>query len=225
MSLNLDQPANRRVYKVVLIGEASVGKTSLLDRMLGFEFTENMSATIGVDFQARERQIGHINFKMQIWDSAGQERFRALSSSFFRGANAVIFVYDVNNVYTFDQLLEYWIPKVNEECTEQLRIRLLVGNKTDLLLHRQPEPIPTERVQSLAKLDGWMHARTSAKHQTKESIIAIFEDLQTRLIQSDSTVDTDKLYAEDSALKEAKLKAQMTKVLDSSSSYDSDLDT
>jgi len=83
------------LFKLVLIGDSSVGKSCLLLRFADNSFTESYISTIGVDFRFRTLKIGEKTVKLQIWDTAGQERFRTITSAYYRGADGIIMVYDV----------------------------------------------------------------------------------------------------------------------------------
>merc|ERR1719193_1955985 len=125
-------------YKVVLVGDANVGKTSLLQRFVNDKFIEDYKSTIGANFAVKKLKIWDENEKtsreisLQLWDTAGQERFRALSAPFYRGSQVCVMVYDINNVVSFDKL-QSW----KDEFLEQSNIIdsffpfVVVGNKTD----------------------------------------------------------------------------------------------
>lgn len=212
---------DRRTYKVIVVGEAGVGKSSVIDRMLGFPFHEGITSTIGVDFKTVERPIGDMKFKVQIWDTAGQERFRSLADSYFRGAHLVIFIYDVSQLATFEALSNYWI----EHCATQSRgkeyLKVLIGNKTDLL-HDEKDAIPKKNLRALVNLDGWMYARTSAKSSAQETITRQFTMILDALIQRDPSINFEALMRED-AQKKFLVQQQKNQRGGSSSNEESDM--
>uniref|UniRef100_A0A8C8DSG4 Zgc:101559 n=1 Tax=Oryzias sinensis TaxID=183150 RepID=A0A8C8DSG4_9TELE len=103
---------NARIFKIIVIGDSNVGKTCLTYRFCGGAFLTNPEATIGVDFRERTVELDGESIKLQIWDTAGQERFRkSMVEHYYRSVHAVIFVYDVTSLPSFESIPE-WI----EEC-------------------------------------------------------------------------------------------------------------
>ena len=117
------------LFKLVLIGDSGVGKSSLLLRFADDSFTDTFISTIGVDFRFRTVRSDKKIVKLQIWDTAGQERFRTITSAYYRGADGIIMVYDVTNQESFDHVNE-WLNEVNRYASEGT-CKLLVGNKSD----------------------------------------------------------------------------------------------
>ena len=118
-----------------MIGDASVGKTSLLLRFADDSFEDNYISTVGVDFRFRTVTVDNELVKLQIWDTAGQERFRTITSAYYRGANGVILVYDITNNETFSHVQD-WLDEVHKAAGESVT-KLVVGNKADLVNQRQ----------------------------------------------------------------------------------------
>lgn len=119
------------VCKVVVIGEAGVGKTALLRRYLDEEFTDTYLSTVGVDFRVKTLYLPEEQkqLKFQIWDCAGQERFRSITNSYYRGAQAILLVYDITNEKSFQQL-ELWLEEIRRYLSTLPPI-FIVGNKID----------------------------------------------------------------------------------------------
>ena len=115
------------VYKVVLAGNAGTGKTSLINRYVYETFDANARSTIGVEFSHKKLEG---NMRMTFWDTAGQEKFKSMTSSYYRGAHAVMFVYDVADRQSFLGLEQWW-REYNVYGNAQQSVALLVGNKTD----------------------------------------------------------------------------------------------
>ncbi|KAL0321079.1 UNVERIFIED_CONTAM: Ras-related protein RABA5a [Sesamum radiatum] len=90
------------LFKIVMIGDAAVGKSNLLARFARDEFYPNSKSTIGVEFQTQKMEISGKEVKAQIWDTAGQERFRAVTSAYYRGAVGALLVYDISRRQTFE---------------------------------------------------------------------------------------------------------------------------
>ena len=119
------------LFKVLLIGDSGVGKSSLLLRFADDTFSDSYISTIGVDFKIKTLTLDNKIVKLQIWDTAGQERFRTITSSYYRGAHGIIVVYDVTDRESFDNV-KHWLLEINKYASNQVQ-RLLVGNKSDLV--------------------------------------------------------------------------------------------
>ena len=153
-------------YKVVFIGNPTAGKTSLLNRICHDKFIQNYDSTIGVDFFTKTVFYNESIFKIQLWDSAGQEKYRALIPSYIRGASIIFLIYDLNHHESFDAI-NNWLGFVNQYTNkEQVKI-VLVGNKKDL-----ERKVKYEEGQNLAKKEGMLFFETSAK--TGEGVVEMF---------------------------------------------------
>ncbi len=120
--------------KLLIIGDSSVGKTSMLLSYTDNYFPESHLATIGVEYKVKEIETNKFNISLQIWDTAGQERFRSITKSFFRNTNGIIFVYDVTCRKSF-QSVKDWIK--DSELHDTGSEKLLCGNKIDLKEKRE----------------------------------------------------------------------------------------
>jgi Ras-related protein Rab-11A len=118
------------LYKVVIIGDSGVGKSNLLTRWTRNEFNLESKSTIGVEFTTRTIQIEGKNIKVQIVDTAGQERFQAITSIYYRGAVGALVVYDITK-YTSFKNTEKWLRELHNNTNENICV-MLVGNKMDL---------------------------------------------------------------------------------------------
>ncbi|XP_028847897.1 ras-related protein Rab-33B [Denticeps clupeoides] len=168
-----------RIFKIIVIGDSNVGKTCLSYRFCGGKFLKNPEATIGVDFRERTLQLDGESIKLQIWDTAGQERFRkSMVEHYYRNVHAIIFVYDVTNLSSFESLPE-WIEECGRHCVPPMVPRILVGNKCDL---RGSREVPASRAQRLADSYNFPLFETSAKDPSeKEHVDAIFLTLAYKL--------------------------------------------
>ena len=115
-------------FKLVIIGDSGVGKSSLLLRFADNWFTHNSIATIGVDFKIKTIDVDGEMVKLQIWDTAGQERFRTITSTYYRDTHGVIVVYDVTSGESFANV-KRWLHEIDQNC--DVVNRILVGNKND----------------------------------------------------------------------------------------------
>lgn len=149
------------LFKLLIIGDAGVGKSSLLLRFADNTFTSAYINTIGVDFKIRTVTVGGKKIKLQIWDTAGQERFRTITATYYRGTHGVIVVYDVTERDSFESVRK-WMAEIDNNCdTEQNTVnRVLVGNKTDMV---EQIVVGKEEAEAYAKGINVPHFLTSAK--------------------------------------------------------------
>jgi len=122
------------LFKILVIGDSSVGKSSLLLRFSDNTFSSNFLATIGVDFKLKAINVGDLSVKLQIWDTAGQERFRNITRSYYRGAHGIMLVYDVTNEQSFKNI-EFWLKEVGKYASPNV-YKILIANKCDLIEDR-----------------------------------------------------------------------------------------
>ena len=122
------------LFKLIIIGDASVGKSCLLLRFIDNKFRKNHELTIGVEFGAKIININNDNnipIKLQIWDTAGQESFKSITRCYYRGSIGALLVFDINNKNTFEKL-KFWINEIHLNADSNITI-LLIGNKNDLV--------------------------------------------------------------------------------------------
>ncbi|CAG9310845.1 unnamed protein product [Blepharisma stoltei] len=118
------------LFRVIIVGDSGVGKSCLLLRFSENTFNEQHTVTIGVEFGTKLVKINNQQVKLQIWDTAGQESFRSITRSFYRRADGVLLVYDVNSKESFEGL-SYWLGEIRQHATSDIVI-FLVGNQVDL---------------------------------------------------------------------------------------------
>ncbi|XP_065840551.1 ras-related protein Rab-6A-like [Oscarella lobularis] len=147
-----------RKFKLVFLGEQSVGKTSLITRFMYDSFDNTYQATIGIDFLSKTMYLEDRTVRLQLWDTAGQERFRSLIPSYIRDSTVAVVVYDITNANSFNQTNK-WIDDVRTERGNDVII-MLVGNKTDLADKRQ---VSMDDGEKKAKDLNVMFIETSAK--------------------------------------------------------------
>ncbi|GAA5978316.1 hypothetical protein JCM10908_004310 [Rhodotorula pacifica] len=145
-------------FKLVFLGEQSVGKTSLITRFMYDTFDNTYQATIGIDFLSKTMYLEDRTVRLQLWDTAGQERFRSLIPSYIRDSSVAVVVYDVTNRASFINTSK-WVDDVRSERGNDVII-VLVGNKTDLNDKRQ---VTTDEAEQKAKELNVMFIETSAK--------------------------------------------------------------
>ena len=158
------------LYKILIVGDINTGKTSILDQFTNGHFDGAYISTIGIDFNVKIVNVNEdTKIKLQIWDTCGQERFRALTRSYYRNANAIIIVYDITSRKSFDNA-KIWIKEV-EQYLDPGVLPILVGNKTDLFLHRQ---IQYFEGHNLAQEKYMEYFETSAKYDNNIETLFTF---------------------------------------------------
>ena len=168
------------IFKLVIIGDASVGKTNILSKYLNNEFDENSKATIGVEFSLKTFEIDHNTVKAQIWDTAGQERYRSITNAYYKGARGALLVYDISRKITFENI-DNWVADLKENGESDMTT-VLIGNKSDLEDERQ---VSKEEGELKAKQYGMAFIETSAKNGN--NIEKAFVDLVEELYKSNRT--------------------------------------
>ena len=123
------------LFKLIIIGDSSVGKSCLLIRYTENKFYDNHIATIGVDFKIKNIQLENSLIKLQIWDTAGSSRYDALTTSYYRGADGVVLTFDLTNQESFDNLKK-WMEKLDRYTREDIP-KILIGTKSDLIEARK----------------------------------------------------------------------------------------
>ncbi|KAJ8015185.1 hypothetical protein DPEC_G00023510 [Dallia pectoralis] len=179
LSTSLDSSVQTRIFKIIVIGDSNVGKTCLTFRFTGGSFPDKTEATIGVDFREKAVEIEGEKIKVQVWDTAGQERFRkSMVEHYYRNVHAVIFVYDVTKMASF-QNLKTWIQECNGHRVSSTVPRVLVGNKCDLVSQIQ---VPSNTALKFADAHNMLLFETSAKDPMEsQNVDSIFMCLACRL--------------------------------------------
>ena len=123
--------------KVKTVGDSNVGKSSIVVRFVDDTFSGQMAPTIGVEYKSKIFEVYGKRVKATIWDTAGAERYRTITSNYYRGSHAIIFVYDVTERKSFDNVESFWLKEVKEYFpnTQEI-VMLLVGNKIDNIYNR-----------------------------------------------------------------------------------------
>lgn len=169
--------------KIVLVGDTQVGKTSIVTRLKKGRFAENTTATVGAALQEYVVQTETGSVTMQIWDTAGQEKFRTLAPMYYRTANVALIVYDITKSDTF-RSLETWTKELQDKGPQGLRI-CIVGNKCDLADERAVQTTQGEDFAYAHQASYF--AEVSAK--SGDGIIRLFEKIAT-LNEVDNRVTT-----------------------------------
>ena len=169
-------------YKVLLLGDSTVGKTCFLLQYTEKSFqTEHMS-TIGLDYRLKNIILKNgKKVKLQIWDTAGQDRFRSVTKTYYKGAHGILLIYDVTSLQTYENV-KNWITQIREEANPHIVI-YIIGNKIDMIEGRK---VKTEEGQQLANEFHLQFFETSAKtgqniNETFDSLVNKIDDVYTNL--------------------------------------------
>ncbi|KAK2658130.1 hypothetical protein Ddye_011182 [Dipteronia dyeriana] len=183
-------------FKILLIGDSGVGKSSLLVSFISSS-VDDLAPTIGVDFKIKQLTVGGKRLKLTVWDTAGQERFRTLTSSYYRGAQGIILVYDVTRRETFKNLSDVWTKEVELYSTNRDCVKMLVGNKVD---RESERAVSREEGIALAKEHGCMFLECSAK--TRENVEQCFEELALKIMEVPSLLEEGSTVVKRNILKQ-----------------------
>lgn len=169
------------LFKLLIIGDSGVGKSCLLLRFSDNSYTDSFISTIGVDFKIRTLNLDDRVVKLQIWDTAGQDRFRTITSSYYRGAHGIIIVYDATDLESFNNV-KSWLGEIEKFASENVN-KLLVGNKCDLT---SKKVVDTKMAQELADSLGIPFLETSARDSINvdEAFTRMARDIKERMAVS-----------------------------------------
>lgn len=158
------------LFKIVLVGESSLGKSNLLSRFTRDEFNIESKTTIGVEFATRTIEVDGKRIKAQIWDTAGQERYRAVTAAYYRGAVGALLVYDISNSSSYEGASR-WLSELKDHADANIVVEL-VGNKSDL---NHLRAVPTDEAKSFATEKGLLFTEASALNS--ENVELAFQQL------------------------------------------------
>ncbi|CAF1121593.1 unnamed protein product [Rotaria sordida] len=176
------------LFKILIIGDSGVGKTTILQRFAQDYFSTEYVATIGVDFQIRTLDIDSKRCKLQVWDTAGQDRFKCVVSSFYRNANGVIICFDLTDLESFRNV-NNWFEEVKRYCPEQTPI-FLIGTKSDLKTRRM---VSDDMIKNYTEKNRLSYLETSSK--TNENVEKCFVDFTQNLVAH--TNEMEMVYKKD----------------------------
>lgn len=171
-------------FKLVLLGESAVGKSSLVLRFVKGSFMEYQESTIGAAFLTNSVLLDDTTVKFEIWDTAGQERYHSLAPMYYRGAQAAIVVYAVNAAETF-QRAKQWVKELQRQASPNIVIAL-AGNKADMVQppDTKKRQVSTEEAQAYADENHLLFKETSAK--TAQNVTEIFEEIAKKLPKNEA---------------------------------------
>ena len=171
-------------YKIMVLGESKVGKTSLIKRYTKDQFGGVYLTTVGMDFQDKIIEIEDKKVRLQVWDTAGQERFRNVTKSYFQSSHGLLVVYDITDRESFDKI-NFWMENIKNNAPENAKL-ILVGNKCDLANERK---VTIEDGEKKARNYNIKFFESSAKDGT--NVNELFFYLANEIYQDDKTKEKD----------------------------------
>ena len=190
--------------KIILLGESGVGKTSIIYRYYKNTFNSNLPSTFGSTFITKYLEKGNITYKLNIWDTTGQEKYHSVTKLFIHGSHIAILVYTMNNLDSF-QKLDYWYKTIKENCDDNV-ILAIVGSKYDLFYNNEDENavfVSEEEGEKYAKEKKAFFKLVTAK-EDKKGIDSLFDELINEYKAKDITKKDD--YKESNSVKIGKKK-------------------
>ena len=178
------QDQSARSVKVVLLGESGVGKTCIIARFINNTFENNMMTTTGASFAGKTMtfdEFGGKCIKFEIWDTAGQEKYRALTKIFYKDAGVAILVYDITRRDSYEELKSYWYNQI-KDCAPENIVLAIAANKCDLY---DNEAVPEDEARNFAKEIGAVFKLTSAS--TNSGIEELFKTVGCKILDPDYT--------------------------------------
>ncbi|BFU24930.1 Ras family protein [Entamoeba histolytica HM-3:IMSS] len=165
-------------FKILIIGESGVGKTAILERYCENIFNESLLSTVGVDFKSKYFTIEGKRIKVQLWDTAGQEKFRNITTSYYRGTHGCIVTYDVTDINSFDKIT-YWLHELgNEKYQPEI---IILGNKIDA----RDRKVTKEMAENFSRQNGGIKVfNCSAK--TGEGVEEVFTEIVKSIFKNKS---------------------------------------
>ena len=197
---------NQTIYqlKIILVGDTSVGKTSLVNRFMGYDFEENLKCTVNADFKIKSISISsNIGAELTVWDTCGQERFRAMTRQYFKDAHGIVLVFDVGDLGSYNNL-SGWMKEIKNNSNRDPEI-VLVANKID----REDTKVTKETGTKFAEKNGIMYTETSSKEGI--NIDSPFEKLATALINKIKENPNYNIHTTDDNMKNYGKKSEIEK--------------
>jgi len=184
--------SNSESIKIVLIGESGVGKTSIISQFVNQVFQEDVESSSSGTYNSKTLIYDNNKvLKLEIWDTAGQEKYRSLASMFYKEASAAILVYDITRKDSFEQIQQYWASQIKENSPSNI-ILALCGNKSDLI---EEEKVDEEEARNYAKEINAIFYPTSAKNDS--GITDLFLQIAKKYTNSDNVrlkTDNDEIF-------------------------------
>jgi small GTP-binding protein len=170
-------------FKIILIGESNVGKSNILNKFVNNKFMENEFTTLGLNYFSKLIKINNINYKLQLWDTAGQEKFYSITRNYYNNSDGIILCFDITKELTFNSL-DNWFKKIHENNIKNVEL-ILVGTKKDLDANREVNKNVAIDFANELKID---YIEVSSK--TGNNINELFFKLVSNIIDSEKNKNT-----------------------------------
>jgi small GTP-binding protein len=189
------------LFKLIIIGDTNTGKSCLLQRFADDSYNNEFISTIGVDFKVKTITINDKMIKTQIWDTAGQDRFRSITNSYYRGAHGIIISYDITNKQSFVNI-ERWMRNVKDFVSDNA-VKILIGTKSDL---EEKRKVSKKELEDLANELDMKYIETSAKDNKNvdELFIIICKEILNNMTEKLENLRERKIFIETHLLKQKK---------------------
>ena len=175
---NKDEDEKKNLeYKIITLGDSSVGKTSIINRFINDIFDEDIDPTLGIKHNFKILEINDKKIKLSLIDTNGQEKYRALSVSYFRHAHVVLFIFNLNDPLSFNNIQD-WINTFNDNNNKKVILKYLIGNKNDL-----EQRVEQNLIDEFAKNNNVTYMSTSAK--TNSQINELFQMIGEELLEEE----------------------------------------
>jgi len=186
--------------KLVFIGDPGVGKTCIISRFLKGTFDAEQITTVGASYASKTIKISETNesLTLDVWDTAGQEKYRSLTRIFFQGAKLAILVYDITRKDSFENLKNVWLKELKDHADKNVVLGV-AGNKSDLY---EKEEVPEQEAREFAKSIGAIFCLTSA--QNNSGIEELFDEMGKKFLDPNSTINESENQNLDQAHKQKK---------------------
>ena len=187
------------IFKIILIGSSGVGKSSILQRYIQKTFNDSYASTIGVDFFMKSINIGEKTIKLQLWDTAGTEKFRSITTGYYRGADAAFVVFDLSSKTSFKAVSEWIENYYKYKNPDSEKNVVLIGNKVDLVDKRE---VTQEEAENYVKDNNIFYFETSAKEGKNieecfnfmaEKLLEQYENKDNELVKRKDVIRSDNL--------------------------------
>ncbi len=175
-----------RKVKVLVLGDSGVGKSSIICRYISDSFNPSLVSTLGVDLKTKRLHVDDKTVQVQVWDTAGQTAFHKITTSYYKGSNAILLIYDISDRATLTNI-EYWMKNIREQASESVQVAL-IGNKVDLRTRAggSADCVRFEEGKAVADKYKVLYIETSAMTSGAEIEVA-FEKIVRKVISADET--------------------------------------
>uniref|UniRef100_A0A914BZ26 Uncharacterized protein n=1 Tax=Acrobeloides nanus TaxID=290746 RepID=A0A914BZ26_9BILA len=177
------------LFKIVVLGDHNCGKSCILLRFAENSFRNDHISTLGVDFKLKTIKLGRDKVRLELWDTAGMEKYRTIYNSYYHSAHGIMCVYDLTNEKSFENLENYWLKEIKEHAPQNAVI-LLVGNKADMESERK---VGFDRAERLAQKMGVSLYEVSAKTgiNVEEAFMDLANAMRDRVLVSNMHSDSE----------------------------------